>query len=58
MDGHEGPFLRRAKAPAWGTPITLFNGKSLDGWHTVGRSASAWSVVSESCRTPRAAPTW
>jgi hypothetical protein len=44
--GTKAPSLRRAKAPAWGQPITLFNGKSLDGWHTVGRSASAWSVVS------------
>jgi hypothetical protein len=44
--GTRAPSLRRAKPPAWGKPITLFSGKSLDGWHTVGRGESAWSVVS------------
>ena len=46
MDGHEGPFAEARQGARLGTPVTLFNGKSLDGWHTVGRSASAWSVVS------------
>ena len=43
--GTRAPSLRRAKPPTWGAPITLFNGKSLDGWHTIGRGESAWSAV-------------
>ena len=44
--GTRAPSLKRAHAPAWDKAITLFNGKSLDGWRTVGRSESAWSAVS------------
>jgi len=44
--GTRAPSLRRASAPVWGTAITLFNGKSLVGWHTVGRAESAWNAVS------------
>jgi hypothetical protein len=44
--GTRAPSLRRASAPVWGNAITLFNGKSLEGWHTVGRAESAWSAVS------------
>jgi hypothetical protein len=39
------PSLRRSGRPAWGEPITLFNGKSLDGWQPVGRRDSQWSAV-------------
>ena len=44
--GTRAPSLRRAHSPVWDKAITLFNGKSLDGWHTVGRGESAWSAVS------------
>jgi hypothetical protein len=27
------PSLDRTAAPNWGAPISLFNGKTLDGWH-------------------------
>ena len=30
------PALERAKAPVWGKPITLFNGKDITGWHATG----------------------
>ena len=43
--GTRAPALRRAGRPAWGNPITLFNGKSLDGWQPVGRRDSQWSAV-------------
>ena len=43
--GTRAPSLRRAKPPAWGQPITLFNGKSLDGWQPVGRRDSQWKAV-------------
>jgi hypothetical protein len=44
--GMRAPSLRRAGRPAWGEPITLFNGTSLDGWHTVGGGENQWSAVS------------
>jgi hypothetical protein len=44
--GTRAPSLRRAMPPVWGERIPLFNGKSLDGWHTIGRGESAWSAVS------------
>ncbi len=43
--GTRAPSLRRAGKPAWGAPITLFNGKSLDGWQPAGRRDNQWSAV-------------
>ena len=43
--GTRAPALRRTGKPAWGAPVTLFNGKSLDGWQPVGRRDSAWSAT-------------
>ena len=39
------PSLRRTTAPAWGTPLELFNGKDVAGWTTQGSGASRWRVV-------------
>lgn len=36
------PLLKRSGTPAWGTPIKLFNGKDLKGWHAVGENQ--WTV--------------
>jgi hypothetical protein len=44
--GTRAPALRRTTPPAWGDPIALFDGTSLDGWHTVGRGENQWSAVS------------
>ena len=43
--GTRAPSLRRTSQPAWAEPITLFNGKSLDGWQPVGSRESKWSAV-------------
>jgi hypothetical protein len=43
--GTRAPSLRRAGQPVWGQPITLFSGKSLDGWQSIGRRDSQWSAV-------------
>ena len=43
--GTRAPSLRRTGKPIWGQPITLFNGKSLDGWQPVGRRENKWSAV-------------
>src|SRR3954469_8471270 len=37
------PSLRRDKAPSWGAPIQLFNGKDVTGWHALG--TNQWRVV-------------
>jgi hypothetical protein len=31
--GERAPLLKRTTSPEWGKPITLFNGKNLNGWH-------------------------
>ena len=43
--GTRAPSLRRTGQPAWGQPIKLLNGKTLEGWHTVGGRENQWSVV-------------
>jgi len=32
--GERAPLLKRTKSPEWGKPITLFNGKNLNNWHS------------------------
>lgn len=36
------PSLKRDKAPVWGKPIRLFNGRDLTGWHAMGENQ--WQV--------------
>ncbi len=36
MTGVRAPSLRRTAETVWGTPVILFNGKNLEGWHTQG----------------------
>jgi hypothetical protein len=43
--GVRAPVLRRTSAPAWGTPIPLFNRRDLTGWKTLGEGESQWEVV-------------
>jgi hypothetical protein len=39
------PALKRAKAPAWGEPIELFNGKDLSGWKPrQAKAKNGWVV--------------
>jgi hypothetical protein len=40
--GKRAPSLLRAE-PAWGKPITLFNGKDMSGWHVI-QGESQWEV--------------
>jgi 3-keto-disaccharide hydrolase len=32
FEGKRAPLLLSKKAPVWGEPVTLFDGKTLDGW--------------------------
>ncbi len=48
--GVRAPILIRDAEPVWGEPITLFNGKNVDGWHTDGKSQ--WVVEDGVLRSP------
>ena len=43
--GTRAPSLRKTGTPAWGEPVKLFNGKSLDGWQPLGRRDNQWKAV-------------
>lgn len=46
FEGRKAPLLLSKKAPAWGAPVTLFDGKSLEGWHLRDPKAkNGWAVV-------------
>jgi len=40
--GVRAPSLRRTSPPRWTTPVHLFNGRDLTGWHAIG--ASEWEA--------------
>ncbi|MFC0517768.1 DUF1080 domain-containing protein [Mucilaginibacter angelicae] len=42
--GVRAPLMTRTKAPVWGKPVKLFNGKDTKGWHTDGKNQ--WTVES------------
>ena len=52
--GTRAPSLRRSAPPAWAEPIHVFDGKSVDGWHTVGNAGNQWSAVSGSLLNAKA----
>ncbi|MCX6331538.1 MAG: DUF1080 domain-containing protein [Bacteroidetes bacterium] len=50
--GVPAPSLKRDKAPVWGKPIPLFNGKNLDGWQATGKE-NQWVVENGILKSPR-----
>lgn len=58
--GKKAPALTATEKPHWGTPITLFNGKNLDGWYEYsadGGSPSAhWTVANATLVSPGNGP--
>jgi Domain of Unknown Function (DUF1080) len=42
--GVRAPALTRAKAPRWGSPIVLFNGRDLTGWTMDQPGPPVWTV--------------
>ncbi|ULT42266.1 DUF1080 domain-containing protein [Niabella defluvii] len=50
--GVRAPYLKREKAPVWGAPIKLFNGKDLTGWKAVG-AANQWIVKDGVLTSPK-----
>jgi len=46
FEGKKAPLLLSKKAPAWGTPVTLFDGKTLNGWKLRdAKKKNGWAVV-------------
>jgi len=45
------PMLRRNKPPVWGTPVRLFNGTNLKGWHALGDNQ--WKAEGGILRSPK-----
>ena len=45
------PSLKRSKDPVWGTPIKLFNGKDMSGWHITGEK-NQWVVENGVMKSP------
>jgi len=41
--GVRAPLLKRESEPVWGDPISLFNGKDINGWHPSGET-NQWTV--------------
>ena len=50
--GERAPKLWRDKAPKWGKPIQLFNGKDLKGWQPLG-SPNQWVVENGVLKSPK-----
>ncbi|HWZ04597.1 MAG TPA: DUF1080 domain-containing protein [Mucilaginibacter sp.] len=48
--GVRAPKMARTKAPVWGTPVRLFNGKNTKGWHTDGDNQ--WIAQNGILRSP------
>ncbi len=46
FEGRRAPLLLSKKAPAWGAPVTLFDGKTLNGWKLRDeKKKNGWAVV-------------
>jgi len=52
ITGVRAPKLIREKAPVWGTPIYLFNGKNLEGWMPLGKN-NQWVVEKGILKSPQ-----
>jgi len=49
--GRRAPSLKRKTAPVWGTPVVLFNGRDMKGWHGNGAN-NQWQVENGVLRSP------
>lgn len=48
--GVRAPALRPEKEPQWGKPVRLFDGKTLNGWHALGKNQ--WLAENGILRSP------
>jgi hypothetical protein len=49
--GLRAPALRRSGQPVWGTPVRLFDGADLKGWHASG-TVNQWKAEAGVLRSP------
>src|SRR5579863_776746 len=54
--GVKAPALVRTGAPAWGSPVALFNGKDLAGWTMSASGPKAWTVQNGTLVSPGNGP--
>lgn len=55
--GVRAPSLKRTGTPHWGSPVRLFNGKDLTGWHESDPKATPkWTVQDGTLVTPGRGP--
>lgn len=45
--GRRAPSLRRPMPVSWGPPVSLFNGRDLSGWTSLGSGKNYWTVRDE-----------
>jgi hypothetical protein len=46
FEGKKAPLLLSKKAPVWGAPVTVFDGKTLNGWKLRdAKKKNGWAVV-------------
>lgn len=50
--GERAPLLKRDKAPQWGEPVALFNGKDTKGWHA-DRPGNQWVAENGVLKSPK-----
>jgi hypothetical protein len=51
--GEKAPSMKRQKAPQWGKPTQLFNGRDLSGWTTSDPGATAkWTIENRTLVSP------
>ncbi|NDC78021.1 MAG: DUF1080 domain-containing protein, partial [Chitinophagia bacterium] len=50
--GERAPLLKREKAPQWGEPVALFNGKDTKGWHA-DRPGNQWVAENGVLKSPK-----
>ncbi|WP_188936460.1 3-keto-disaccharide hydrolase [Puia dinghuensis] len=48
--GRRCPSMQRMREPVWGTPVKIFDGVSLKGWHALGNNQ--WQAVDGVLRSP------
>ena len=48
--GVRAPLLRRTAAPVWGKTMSLFDGKTMNGWHAMGKNQ--WVVENGVLKSP------
>jgi hypothetical protein len=58
--GKRAPSLIRTTSPQWGAPISLFNGKNMDGWYEYSSNdfpqSGHWKVVNGTLVSPGDGP--